>query len=399
VTFKTFTQVAQAARGRRLAGADRRGADQGAADQATADQATADQATADQGGTGRDGIDVLARGQWRSALRWEIGLVVALVAVIVFANEQTPEFLHPTTFFYVGINMGYLAIMALPLTLIIVTGEIDLSVASMLSLSGAVMGELFAHHWPVWPAMIAALAVGLVGGALNGLLVARFGLPSIAVTIGTMTLFEGVAEIVLGTSTVTGFPNSLTQVGVAPIPGTQLSWSAGMFLVLAITFGLVLHATPTGRSIFAIGLQPEAAQFAGIRVRRIKFTLFAISGLVSAFAGILLTLQNASVSYDVGNSLALNVVVLVLFGGVSIFGGRGTVIGVVLSVAVIGCLQQAMTQMQVQPYAQYIVLGVLLLISIVLPGGGETVRRLRSGAARWRRVPAPQLSSSPKGPV
>jgi rhamnose transport system permease protein len=331
-------------------------------------------------------------------VRWETGLVIALVAVIVFGNAETPEFLHPTTFFYVGINMGYLAIMALPLTLIIVTGEIDLSVASMLSLSGAVMGELFAHHWSVWPAMVAALAVGLVGGALNGLLVARFGLPSIAVTIGTMTLFEGAAEIVLGTSTVTGFPSSLTQVGVAPVAGTELSWSAGIFLVLAIAFGLVLHATPAGRSIFAMGLQPEAAQFAGIRVRRIKFTLFVLSGLVSAFAGILLTLQNASVSYDVGNSLALNVVVLVLFGGVSIFGGRGTIVGVVLSVAVIGCLQQALTQMQVQPYAQYIVLGALLLISIVAPGGGETVRRLRS-AARWRHTPAPQLSPSPKAPV
>ena len=134
---------------------------------------------------------------WRRALRWETGLVVVLVAVLVFGSERSPDFLNTTTLFYVGLNMGEIAIMALPLMLIVVTGEIDLSVASMLGLSGAVLGQLTADGWPVALAMVAALAVGALGGALNGVLVARLGLPSIAVTIGTLTLFRGLAEIVV----------------------------------------------------------------------------------------------------------------------------------------------------------------------------------------------------------
>ncbi len=223
--------------------------------------------------------------------------------------------------------MGEIAIMALPLMFIIMTGEIDLSVASMLGLSGAVMGDLFSKGWSIWAAMAVALVVGAIGGALNGVLVAKVGLPSIAVTIGTLTLFRGIAEIVLAPRIVTGFPTSLTKIGVVPIQGTHLAYSAAIFLGLAVVFGVILHATPLGRALVAIGLQPEAAQFAGIRVNRIKFWLFVVSGLVCAFAGILLTLKNSSVSYDAGTGLELNVVAIVLFGGVSIFGGRGTVVG------------------------------------------------------------------------
>jgi rhamnose transport system permease protein len=244
------------------------------------------------------------------------------------------------------------------------------------------VGDLFSKGWSIWAAMAVALVVGAAGGALNGVLVAKTGLPSIAVTIGTLTLFRGIAEIVLAPRVVTGFPTSLTKIGVVPIQGTHLAYSAAIFLGMAVVAAIVLHATPLGRALVAIGLQPEAAQFAGIRVDRIKVWLFVLSGVVSAFAGILLTLKNSSVSYDAGTGLELNVVAIVLFGGVSIFGGRGTVFGVVLSVAIVGCLQQALTQMNVQPEVQNIVIGVLLLISVVIPNGGEAIRRIRDRARR-----------------
>ena len=315
---------------------------------------------------------------WRGVLRWESALVLVLIGTLIFGSAETSNFLNATNFFYIGLNMGEIAIMALPLTLIIMTGEIDLSVASMLGLSGTVMGYLFHAGWSVWLAMAMSLIVGAVGGALNGVLVARLGLPSIAVTIGTLTLFRGIAEIILAPRTITGFPLSLTKIGVVPIQGTHLAYSAVIFLGLAIVTGIVLHATPLGRALVAIGLQPEAAQFAGIRVNRIKFWLFVLSGVGCAFAGILMTLKNASVSYDAGTGLELNVVAVVLFGGVSIFGGRGTIVGVVLSVAVVGALQQALTQMHVQPEKQNIILGVLLLISVIVPNGGEALRRIRA---------------------
>jgi rhamnose transport system permease protein len=318
----------------------------------------------------------------RGLLRWESALVVVLIATLIFGSAGSPYFLSSSNLFYIGLNMGEIAIMALPLTLIIMTGEIDLSVASMLGLSGTVMGRLFSAGWPIWLAMAAALTVGALGGMLNGVLVAQLGLPSIAVTIGTLTLFRGIAEILLAPRTITGFPATLTKIGVAGVPGTQIAYSAAIFLILAVVTGIVLHTTPLGRALVAIGLQPEAALFAGIRVKRIKFWLFALSGVVCAFAGVLFTLKNASVSYDAGTGLELNVVALVLFGGVSIFGGRGTIAGVVLSVAIVGCLLQALTQRNVQPEVQNIIVGVLLLISVVLPNGGEAIRRIRDRVRR-----------------
>lgn len=343
---------------------------------------TSDLATMTPGNRSSSESGSAGRVTWRSAVRWESALVLVLIATLIFGSSTSPYFLSATNFFYIGLNMGEIAIMALPLTLIIMTGEIDLSVASMLGLSGTVMGYLFSDGWPIWLAMAAALAVGAAGGALNGVLVARVGLPSIAVTIGTLTLFRGIAEILLAPRTITGFPVSLTNIGVVPIPGTQISYSTAIFLVLAVASGIILHATPLGRALVASGLQREAAQFAGIRVNQIKVWLFICSGVLCAFAGILFTLKNASVSYDAGTGLELNVVAIVLFGGVSIFGGRGTIAGVVLSVAIVGCLQQALTQRNVQPEVQNIIIGVLLLISVVIPNGGEAIRRIRERARR-----------------
>jgi rhamnose transport system permease protein len=328
------------------------------------------------------GVDTSSQHWWRSLLRWEAALIVVLIGVLIFGSAESSTFLSSSTFFFTGLNMGEIAIMALPLLLIVMVGEIDLSVAAMLGLSGTVMGYLFQHGSSIWLAMLLALVVGAVGGALNGLLIAGLGLPSIAVTIGTLTLFRGVAEIVLTNPTTKLLPTSLTKIGVVPIGSTHLAYSAAIFIVLAIVFGVVLHATPLGRSLVAIGLQPEAALFSGIRVRRIKFGLYVVSGIVCAFAGILFTLKNASASYGAGTGLELNVVAVVLFGGVSIFGGRGTVFGVVVSVAIFGALQQALTQMHVQPEIQNIVTGSLLLLSVIVPNGSEVFARLR---ARVRR--------------
>lgn len=345
----------------------------------------------------RPGDQVPAQRGWallRGVARWEAGLVLVFIGVLIYATSESPSFSDPSTIFYLGVNTGYIAIMALPMTFVIMTGEIDLSVASMLGLSASTVGFLWHHGWGIWPCFIVAICVGVVGGALNGVLVARFGLPSIAVTIGTLTLFRGLAEVLLGSLTIPAvgdpqFPSWLTNIGANSVPGTQLSWSLLFFIILAVIFGVVLHLTPIGRSMIAIGLQPEAAKFAGIRVNRIKFWLFVLSGALSAFAGILLTMQYASVSYTAGTGLELNVVAIVLFGGVSIFGGRGTMIGVVLSVAIVGSLQMALTQLTVSADKQNIVTGVLLLISVIVPNGAEALRRVR---ARLHRLRAPRIS-------
>ena len=340
--------------------------------------------------------------RWRrrlgSLLRWETMLVLLLLATIAYGASVSPYFLEWTNLLFIGLNVGEIAIIALPLTLIIITGEIDLSVASMLGLTGLCMAELFDHGWPIWPAMIAAVLLGGVLGAFNGLLVTRIGLPSLAVTIGTLTLYRGIAQGVLPTDTISGFPQGLASIGVIPIPHTHISYSVLFFLVLAVVFGIVLHATPLGRAIFAIGANQEAAFYSGIRVRRIKFWLFVLSGLMCGFAGVLWTLRFASARYDSGIGLELFVVTAVLLGGVSIFGGRGTIVGVVLAVAVLGCLQTAMTADVIPAQDQNIVVGGLLLASVIVPNSremyGRARTRLRSvGARRHAAVAAREEGS------
>jgi rhamnose transport system permease protein len=322
----------------------------------------------------------------RGLLRWEAGLVLLLIGTIIYGDSASQYFLTSGNVFFIGLNVGEVAIMALPLTLIVITGEIDLSVASILGLSGVVMGELFLHGYGLWWAMAGALALGVVAGAFNGFLITYLGLPSLAVTIGTLTLYRGIAQGILPTDTIQVSKPPYTDIGVVPIRGTEIPWSIAFFAALALVFAVVLHFTPLGRSIFAIGAGQEAARFAGIRVRRIKFWLYVLSGLLSGFAGILFTLRFVSARYDSGVGLELFVVTIVLLGGVSIFGGRGTIVGVVLAVVVLGCLQTAMTQALVTSQEQNIVIGSLLILSVVvpnLPGIYARVRlRLRSAAAR-----------------
>jgi rhamnose transport system permease protein len=319
-------------------------------------------------------------------MRWETLLLVLLGGTIAFGAAVSPYFLQSSNFFYICLNVGEIAIMALPLTLIVVTGEIDLSVASILGLSGVLMAELFKHGWPIWPAMILAVVLGALLGVVNGFLVTRVGLPSLAVTIGTLTLYRGIAQGILPTDTIGGFPTNLASIGVIPIPHTHIPYSIAFFAVLAVIFGVVLHSTPLGRAIFAIGAAQEAAFFAGIRVKRIKFWLFVLSGTLSGFAGVLWTLRFASARYDAGTGMELFVVTIVLLGGISIFGGRGTIAGVIVAVAVLGCLQTALTADLMPAQDQTIVVGALLLASVIIPNGGELYRRararLRSAAAR-----------------
>lgn len=343
------------------------------------------------GTAGPPGAGWLARG--RGLLRWEAALVLLLIASIGYGESTSSQFLSGTNLFFAGLNIGEIAIMALPLTLIVITGEIDLSVASMLGLASTLLGVLYHHGWSIWTAMAVVLVVGAAGGALNGVLVTRLGLPSIAVTIGTLTLFRGIAEILLKSDSVTGFPIGWTNIGILPLPHTHLAYSVGIFLGLAVMFGVVLHATPLGRAIYAIGLQAEAAFFAGIRVQRIKFWLYVLSGVMCALAGILWTFRFATARYNAGTGLELNTVALVLLGGVSIFGGRGTIAGVVLAVAVLGCLQEAMTLVNVAAQVQNIVIGVLLLASVAVPNIPALAARVRRRLASSRHP----VSAAPAG--
>src|SRR5262249_35630477 len=171
------------------------------------------------------------------------------------------------------------------------------------------------------------IVVGGLCGAVNGFLVTRLGLPSLAVTIGTLALYRGLAFVILGDQAVTDFPTTYLNLGQGTFAGTEIPNPTVLFVVLAVIFGLTLHRTAVGRAIFAIGANDEAARFAGVRVKRIKFWLFVVSGAVAALAGVVYTFRFGSARGDNGTGLELSVVACVLLGGVSIFGGRGPLLG------------------------------------------------------------------------
>jgi rhamnose transport system permease protein len=315
---------------------------------------------------------------------WEAALVVALVLVFLLGVESSSYFLGSYNLFTLCTNIGDLALMALPMTLIIMVGEIDLSVASTLALSGETLGYLWMHHWPMAAIFVVVIALGVVLGAINGFLVTKVGLPSLAVTIGTLTLYRGLANVVLGPLTVANFPSFFTNVGVANVPGIPfLSWSVLFFIVLAIITGVILHRTPFGRSLYAIGLNKEAALHAGIRVQRVKMGLFVLSGVVCALVGMLYTFELSSAGENIGIGFELKVITIVLLGGVSIFGGRGTVFGVALAAFVYAGLHSVLLlSSSFNDNDFQVVSGALLILSVLIPNLPSFVQRGRELARR-----------------
>jgi rhamnose transport system permease protein len=309
--------------------------------------------------------------------RWETLTVALLVATIVGGGISSGNFLTGGNLNSMLSDITEVSLIALPMTYIIVTGEIDLSVASILGLSSALLGALWDANWPIEGIIPFVLVVGGVAGLVNGLLVTRVGLPSLAVTIGTLGLYRGLAFVILGDKAVADLPLQYTDWAFGTFAGTQIPNPFVVFVVLAIVFGFVLHRTTFGRALFAIGANEEAAFFSGLRVKRIKLGLFALSGVVSALAGIIFALRFGSARADNGNGLELSVVAAVLLGGVSIFGGKGHMLGVIVAVLLLGAVRSALTINDVADEVLTIVTGSLLLLSVLGPSIAGRIRQVR----------------------
>ncbi|HJT56380.1 MAG TPA: ABC transporter permease [Ktedonobacteraceae bacterium] len=314
-------------------------------------------------------------------ISWEALLVILLAASIVLGAVLSPYFMTGFNFYALTSNIMEIAIMALPMTLIIIVGEIDLSVASILGLSSVVLGLLWERGNPMWLAIGVALLVGLVAGYLNGLLVTRLALPSLVITIGTLALFRGLAYVVLGDQAVSDFPTAFTNFGFSTIPGTELPWSGLIFIVLTGIFVVVLHFSRLGRQLYAIGNNKEAARFSGIHVSRLKLVLFILSGVIAALAGVIFTARFSSARPDNALGFELVVITVVLLGGVDIFGGRGSLLGVVLAIFIVAVLQNVLSLLNISGDIQSLALGLLLILSVL---GPNLARRIQVVIARRR---------------
>lgn len=333
---------------------------------------------------------------WRRVLLTrETAVIVLLVAVIAVALATVPNFDSPLTVTYLLRDVAPILLIALPMTLIIITEEIDLSVASIVGLSSVMTGILTQAGLPFPVAAVAAILVGAIAGVINGFLVTVVGLPSLAVTIGTLALFRGIAVGLLGTTAVTDFPEFWTDLAKDNIPGTPIPGIMIPFVVLAVGFAILLHFTPFGRSLYAIGLNKEAAAFSGVDVGRAKFILFVLSGTVSGFAGVYFTLLYSNARGDNATGMELSVIAAVLLGGVSIFGGRGALHGVIAGVLLIGTLGSALRLAGVTSDIINIITGVLLVLSVVSASLLAWLRRRRIsaiGKKKGRNAAAPPSS-------
>jgi rhamnose transport system permease protein len=265
------------------------------------------------------------------------------------------------------------------MTLLVVAGEIDLSVASTAGLSGAVMGKLWNEGMTIETIIPLCLLLGMLCGLVNGLLVTRLGLPSLAVTIGTLAAFRGIAQIVLGSDAVTDFPTQYLDFAAGRVGDSFLPQAFLPYLVLLVIAVLVLHATPFGRSLFAVGASEEAARFAGIRVKRNKLILFVATGFMASLTGVFWALHYASARYDNANGLELSVVAAVLLGGIDFDGGKGTLGGAIAGVFLLGALQNVMSLLNVSAQSQIVVTGVLLVVSVLGPRVARQISVARAG--------------------
>lgn len=310
--------------------------------------------------------DRLGTSYTRLFASWEMLLLGVAIAIFIANAFASPFFLNAWNLSDATFNFTEKALIAFAMTLLIISGEIDLSVAAIIALASTAMGAAAQAGVGTPGLVLIGIGTGLVCGAINGGLVAGLKLPSIVVTIGTMSLFRGLSYIVLGDKAYGGYPASFAYFGQGYVFWV-FSFEFVLFIAVAIIFGVLLHCTSFGRRVYAIGNNEFAARFSGIPVERMKFTLFLLTGIMSGIAAVCLTSRLGSTRPSIAQGWELEVVTMVVLGGVSILGGAGSIIGVVTAAFVMGLVTFGLGLLNVPGIVMSIFIGLLLIITISLP--------------------------------
>ena len=304
---------------------------------------------------------------------WELILVFLLLIVVAGFSATTEGFLDFYNLSDSTFNYSEKALIALVMALVIIAGEIDISVAATVALTSVMMGLAKNAGAGVGVIILVGLASGALCGALNGFLITRFALPSIVVTIGTLSLYRGMALVILGDGAITGYPAALSALGngyigdLLGLPWLQIPYEFVIFIVFAIIIGVLLHKTIIGRRIYAIGANPVASRFSGIAVNRYRFLLFVAVGMMAGFASVLLTGRIGSTRPNIAMGWELDAITMVILGGVSINGGSGSLLGVLLAIVVLGMFTFGLQMMNVPGIVMSMILGGLLIVSMIVP--------------------------------
>jgi rhamnose transport system permease protein len=320
---------------------------------------------------------------------WNGFLAFLFACLFCYATTSVPHFASTFNLSQAAAGVSEKALLLLPMALLIIAREIDLSVASTLALSSVILGVLVRAHVPLLGSIPVVLVAGAAAGALNGLLVTGFNLPSLLVTLGTLALFRGIGYIILGTQSVNELPEELTNFGINSVGFTAIPWTVIPFLILAPVFATILHCTALGRRIYAIGGNPEVALYAGVKVRLLRFGLFVVSGFMCALAGIVFTARLSNARADNAVGFELDVITITLLGGISVFGGRGSLTGVFWALGLVAIVRNVLGLNRVGGDGQGVAIGLLLILSLLLSNSAQKVldnlrarRLIRSMALR-----------------
>lgn len=313
-------------------------------------------------------------GRFRHALRWETLLFAVLVAAFITNALLSPYFLSAATLSDASFNFTEKALIALPMALLIITREIDVSVAAIIAVCSVAMGFAAGAGWSTPALVTLGIGVGALAGAANGLLVTVLRVPSIVATIGTMSLFRGVAYGLLGDRVLKAYPAGFSFFGQGYITGLW-SFELVLFALAALGAAVLLHHTVIGRRVFAIGANPTAALMSGIAVNRYRFWLFVATGVASGMAAVELTSRLASTRPSIAQGWELEVISMVILGGVSVAGGIGTIAGVVLAAMVLGLVTFGLGLQNIPGIVLSIFVGALLICVVAIPVIGRKLQR------------------------
>ena len=307
---------------------------------------------------------------------WEGFLLLVLVLLFVGNTINSPFFFtlnNQINLFQLSIEK---VIVAVIMTFVIINAEIDLSVASIMGFAACLFGWLFQSGVSASGAVVIVLAAGAILGAFNAFWIARVGIPSLVVTLATMIAFRGFARVLVEDRGITGFPDWFDKLGQAPLVG-PIPLSILVFFVLVFFFYIVLQRTVFGRQVYFIGSNRDVAEYSGINVRGVQAIIFTLSGLISALAGLLFAARLGAVRGDAALGFELDIITIVLLGGVSIFGGRGTMVGTLLAILIVLNLRNGMALANITGHIQTGVLGILLILSVMVPNIQEWIKKLR----------------------
>lgn len=311
---------------------------------------------------------------------WEIVLLLILALEMIVFGIINPRFLDLSNLLYSTGDFAYIGMVALPLTLIIITGGIDISFAATIGLCAIVFGISNHAGWPLYASISASLCSGLVAGLFNAAIIYFSGIQALVVTLGSMYLFAGLATVLSGSIGAGGFegignfPASFTDTALFSLAGLPLP--SLILIAMAALLTLLLHASLIGRRIFLCGLNPEAAKFSGISTNKISFICYGLLGFCAAIAGLSMSAYYGSARVDLGNTALLPAITAVVLGGASIYGGKGSIIGTLIATLIIGYLQQGLQMSGVTSQISTALSGALLIIAVALRQGGHVISRV-----------------------